>query len=543
GLVGRQRDGTGRAVTVTGLHAAGAALATLAIEGIDVEKRASPRSLRGGPFYRLYQGSDGTWFHLAALSPSIFFRALDAVGRMDLLAREDVGGEFSNLVLPAVSDAVNSEMEKTFATAPTERWLEVLRAASVPAARVLSRQEWMDSEMSSAITGWDQLRHPDVGLVRVPAFPISFNGNAAAASASPPPPVTTTRPTLPLTGVRVIDISTFLAAPFSATLLATAGADVIKVEPPEGDPYRVHNLSYAVANQHKRAMALNLKDDAQRDALLKMVGASDVLVDNFREGGLDRLGLDDATLGRGNPGLVRCSVSAFGTGNPWSALPGFDPVLQSTTGMAVAQGGASRPAASAAPVVDVTTGSLAALGILAALYSRSIDGRGQHVRTSLAAGAVFVQSAEMTTYESRPEAAVGGLEFAGPAAERHYYRTLDGWLAVSAITASQRQEFHRVVGAAGDIAAAIEREPTVVWVDRLAGAGVPAAEVLLRKGALSDPVLDANGVSATFSIGEFGRFRVIGAFGSWAGTPDPPRRSTDVGADTGRVLSEFGLTV
>jgi crotonobetainyl-CoA:carnitine CoA-transferase CaiB-like acyl-CoA transferase len=246
---------------------------------------------------------------------------------------------------------------------------------------------------------------------------------------------------------------------------------------------------------------------------------------------------------RDNPALVRCSVSGFGTDNPWSTLPGFDPVLQTMTGLAVAQGGEARPYPSTAPVVDVATGSLAALGVLSALYARGIDGQGQHVRTSLAAGAVYVQSAEMSTYDSRPPPEVGGPEYAGPTPERHYYRTADGWLAVAAATPGQCEQFHKVVGTGVDIEAAIAREPTIAWVDRLASAGVPAAQVLQRKGALSDPYLEANGVAATFAISDFGRFRVVGAFGSWAGTPDPPRRSTGIGTDTRRVLSEFGLDV
>ncbi len=544
GLVGHQRDGRGRAVTVTGLHATGAALATLMIQGIDVERFVSfGRSARGGPYFRLYQAGDGVWFHLAALSPGIFFRALDAIGRMDVMARDDVGGEFANLALPGVIDAVNTELERTFATAPAEQWLELLQKADVPAARVRSRDEWMASDMASAVTGWTHFRHPDVGDVRLPAFPISFSSTAAVATPPKRREPQDTNSGLPLAGLRVIDTSSYLAAPFSATLLSASGADVVKVEPPEGDPYRIHSLSYAVANQHKRAVALNLRDAPQRAVLLRLISASDVLVDNFREGGLEHLGLDEATLAQGNPGLVRCSLSAFGTDNPWSALPGFDPVLQSVTGLAVAQGGHVRPSPSIAPVVDVATGSLAALGVLSALYAQGVDGRGRHVRTSLAAGAVYVQSAEMSTYASRPKPPAGGPEFAGPAPERRYYRTNDGWLAVAATTAAQREQFHAVVGTDADIEATIAGESTIAWVDRLTCAGVPAAQVLQRKGALNDPCLAANAVAATFGILEFGRFRVVGAFVSWAGAQSPPRRSTGIGADTREVLQDFGINL
>ncbi|HET6964360.1 MAG TPA: CoA transferase [Acidimicrobiales bacterium] len=540
GLVGRRRDGCGRAATVTGLHAAGAALATLMVKGLDVASVSPGRSLRGGPFFRLYRAGDGAWLYLAALSPTIFIRALDAIGRMDVLVREDVAGEFSNMLLPDVRDAVNTELEKTFADAPAEQWVELLRAASVPATVVRSRQDWIDSDMAQEVTGWVHFDHPDVGEVRGPAFPISFSDDSAPVG----PPSVALNPApaagLPLAGIRVIDISSYLAAPFAGLLLAASGAEVVKVEPPDGDPYRVHSVAYAVANQYKRAAALDLRDPVHQSALLRMVSAGDVLVDNFREGGLDRLGLDGARLSGANPDLVRCSVSAFGTSNRWSARPGFDPVLQSVTGLAAAQGG-ERPWPSTAPVVDVATGSLAALGILSALYTRECGGRGGHVRTSLAAGAVYIQSAEMLTYDSRPAPAVGGPEFAGPAPEQRYYRTLDGWLAVSARSEAERAAFYQVVGTRAGVEETIAGAATIAWVDRLSAAGVPAAQVLEHDDALDDPYLEANGLLTTLTVGQFGRFRVVGAFCSWGENPVPARRVTGVGADTAEVMRELGV--
>ena len=555
GLVGRQRHGSGRSVIVTGLHAAVAALATLMVGGIDVDKVISPgRTLRGAPFFRLYQGSDGAWFYVAALSPSIFFRVLDAIGRMDVMVREDVGGEFTNLVIPSVSDAVNSELEATFATRLAQDWLETLRAAEVPAAPVWSREDWSHSDMSSATVGWAEFHHPGVGTVRVPACPISL-------VRAPSPKFTSgyedrTEPgeerRLPLSGLRVVDISSYLAAPFAGSLLANYGAEVIKVEPPDGDPYRVHSVSHAVANQHKRFAALDLRDGRARDALLQLVSRSDVLVDNARQGSLERLELAEAVLAECNPALVRCSVSAFGAANPWSAMPGFDPVLQSITGLASAQGGAGRPSPSTAPVVDIATGSLGALGILAALYQRGQDGAGGHVRTSLAAGAVFLQSAEMTTYRSRPEPRIGGQEFAGPTTDQRYYRTGDGWLAVSAGNDAERRAFRELHwapsrwGGRGEpsdrfIEQLMAAECTMDLVDSLAAAGIPAAEVLRRPKAIADSYLAANGVTTVLAVPDLGRFRVARSYSEWDGAASPAGRGARIGADTSAVLHEAGI--
>ena len=555
GLVGRQRDGSGRSVIVSGLHAAVAALATLMVRGIDVDKVISPgRSLRGAPFFRLYQGSDGEWFYVAALSPSIFLRALDAIDRMDVMVRDDVGGEFANLIVPEVSDPVNSELERTFAARPVDSWLQTLRAAEVPVAPVWSREAWSQSDMSSATAGWVEFHHAGVGLVRAPAGPISV----VRVPSPQPVPARDERSGpeeergLPLSGLRVIDISSYLAAPFAGSLLANYGADVVKVEPPDGDPYRVHSISHAVANQHKRVAALDLRDAWARDALLQLVSRSDVLVDNAREDSLERLGLADAALGGCNSALVRCSVSAFGTANPWSAMPGFDPVLQSITGLASAQGGAGRPSPSTAPVVDIATGSLAALGILAALYRRGLEGAGGHVRTSLAAGAVFLQSAEMTVYSSRPEIQIGGQEFAGPTADQRYYRTRDGWLAVSAGTDSERRAFRELhwlpsrPGGEGEpfdqfMEGLIAAESTMFLVDSLTEAGIPAAEVLRRPNAITDAYLAANGVTAVLELPDLGRFRVARSYSEWPEAESPVGRAGRIGADTAEVLQEAGI--
>jgi crotonobetainyl-CoA:carnitine CoA-transferase CaiB-like acyl-CoA transferase len=473
---------------------------------------------------------------------------------MDVMVREDVAGEFANLIVPEVSSAVNTELEQTFAKRSANTWLQILQAAQVPVARVWSREAWSRSEMSSATAGWAEFDHAAVGLVRVPAGPISLDRGAASeptpAVDEPIGPVANR--TRPLAGLRVVDISSYLAAPFAGALLANYGADVVKVEPGDGDPYRVHSISHAVANQHKRFVALDLRDGKARAALLQLVSRSDVLVDNAREGSLERLGLAEATLIECNSALVRCSVSAFGTANPWSAMPGFDPVLQSITGLASAQGGPGRPSPSTAPVVDIATGSLAALGVLAALFGRGLDGAGGHVRTSLAAGAVFLQSAEMTTYRSRPEIQTGGQEFAGPTADQRYYRTSDGWLAVSARTDSERQAFRELRwlpscsrGQGEPSVEALEpliaAEATIDMVDSLTAEGIPAAEVLLRPDAISDAYLAANGVTTVLELSDLGRFRVARTYSDWPGTESPEGREGRIGADTSEVLHEAGI--
>jgi crotonobetainyl-CoA:carnitine CoA-transferase CaiB-like acyl-CoA transferase len=564
GLLGRRKGGQGRSVMVSGLHAVGAALATLMGGGIDVDRVISAgRSPRAGPFFRLYQGSDGRWFYLAALSPALFIKALDAVGRMDIMVRDDVAGEFSNLILPAVGLATSMEMERTFAGGPAAKWLQLLQAAGVPAAAVWDRDRWAASDMAEQIIGWTDFDDPLVGQVRTPAFPLSIDlepvassqsktgveavGDGLASSTQANERTTSTSlPGLPLDGLKIVDTSTFLAAPFASALLADWGAEVVKVEPVAGDPYRSHGISHAVANQHKRGIALDLKDPAARAAFLQLVRTCDVLVDNARGDRFDRIGLDQITLAGCNPSLVRCSVSAFGTQAPWADLPGFDPILQSMTGLAAAQGGDGPPAPSSAPVVDVGTGVLAALGILAALHARAADGRARHVRTSLAAGAVFVQSAEFTSYASRPPAARGGSDFLGPDAFVRFYRARDGWLGVAARTDAIQSAMGEVCGLdasdVSELADIFGTADSVDWVDRLSSAGVPAAVVRKRDGAIRDRYLRANGLTDQISIPDLGRFDVVGHYGRWEGLPAPRGRGYRLGEHTVSELRSAGLS-
>src|SRR5690606_24916848 len=153
----------------------------------------------------------------------------------------------------------------------------------------------------------------------------------------------------PLEGIRVIDAATFLAAPLVASLLADHGAEVIKVEPRDGDPYRAFTLSFISVNQYKRGVVLDLGTDPGRETLLDLVRRADVLVENLRPGRLDKLGVGPEVLRRERPELVQCTVSAYGRAGAYATAPGFDPVFQSLSGMAAAQGGDSQPLAAPMP--------------------------------------------------------------------------------------------------------------------------------------------------------------------------------------------------
>ena len=198
---------------------------------------------------------------------------------------------------------------------------------------------------------------------------------------------------LPLKGIRVIEVAQNLAGPYCAEILAHLGADVIKVERPEGGddtrgwgpPFlEGDGSSFHAVNLGKRSVAVNLKDPAAIARLLQLIDSADVLVQNLRPGSMDDLGLDGPTLMRRNPKLVYCSLGALGSVGPLKDRPGFEPMVQAFSGLMMMSGQPDGPPVRmGTQVLDHGTGMWAAIGILAALVRRSATGRGGTVDTSL----------------------------------------------------------------------------------------------------------------------------------------------------------------
>jgi crotonobetainyl-CoA:carnitine CoA-transferase CaiB-like acyl-CoA transferase len=177
GLVARQRSGTGRAAVVTGLHAAAALLATVTARGLDQQVRSSGRSGRAWPFWRFYQASDGKWLFLATLGPRLFFQALEAMDRMDIMVLPGVDGEYSNLMVPELGGrVVGAALEEEFRSRPSGHWLDLLAKADVPCAEVWDREAWAASDIVAANDLLESRPHPEFGQVQVTSLPVTFSG-------------------------------------------------------------------------------------------------------------------------------------------------------------------------------------------------------------------------------------------------------------------------------------------------------------------------------------------------------------------------------
>jgi crotonobetainyl-CoA:carnitine CoA-transferase CaiB-like acyl-CoA transferase len=211
----------------------------------------------------------------------------------------------------------------------------------------------------------------------------------------------------PLTGIRVVDLTSSLAGPTCTEILGGLGAEVVKVEHPgRGDEARAWGPSFFdggsvmffAANRSKRSLALDFKDDAGREALLRLVDGADVFVQSLREGIAERLGLGSDALRARNEPLVYCSIRAFGKAGPLAGEPGYDPLMQAFGGLVSITGEAGRPGVRVgASVVDIGTGVWAALGIIAALMERAQTGRGRDVGVALFDTALSLVGYQLTS--------------------------------------------------------------------------------------------------------------------------------------------------
>ena len=336
----------------------------------------------------------------------------------------------------------------------------------------------------------------------------------------------------PLEGLVVADFSRVLAGPFATMLLGDLGADVVKVEHPEaGDETRAwgppwhggHSTYYLAVNRNKRSVALDLKTDPGREAARALAVRADVLVENFKSGTLERLGLGFEELARDNPGLVWCNISGFGLG-AGRDLPGYDFLVQAMSGLMSITGPAGgEPTKVGVALVDVLTGLYAFGGILAALAERDRSGRGQRVEVSLLGSALasLVNQASSYLCTGRPPTAMGNRHPSITPYET--LATADRPLVVAVGNDGQFARLCRVLGLEGtaadprfatnadrvanreELAALLERalaaRGAADWVADLAAAGVPCGLVndVGEAFALAErlglgPVADAGGV-------------------------------------------------
>ena len=578
-LLARARTGEGQAVVVSGLHG------TAAVESGGMVRtggmiRMGGRGSRGGiPNYRLYRCADDQWLFLGTLTPGFFLKALEALDLLDLMALEGVGGEFANLLRPDTNGAVIAALDERFRTKTRDEWLAIFEAADVPAAPAGTIEAWFASEAVAATGMRVEVDDPKLGRVVLPGVPVTLEETpgsvrglprAVAVEEVPPrasaPPRGTTPPAAggPLAGIRVLDLGAFIAGTFAGGILANWGADVVKIEPPGGDGFRPYALGFIGYNRGKRGMVMDFKKPGAVEAFLEMAAQADVVLDNYRHGVRERLGIDYAAVSKVNPRIISCSVSGYGRTGPLAAHPSFDPLVQARSGLMDLQGGGDEPVFYQIPVNDTASAMTAAFGIVAALHAREITGRGQEVLTCLANQSVMTLSGELTWVEGRPANAAGGLDLLGTGALNRHYRCADGWILLAA---GSTRDFGAVSAALGhpdwaarmtaeqalrepaegafalEVAAAFEGIAVQEAIDRLATRGVPVAPALAAAAIFDDPWLLSTGFFEDFEHPQYGAIRGPRLLGEFQGTPSGyARRSPLLGEHSVEVLERYGFT-
>jgi CoA:oxalate CoA-transferase len=379
---------------------------------------------------------------------------------------------------------------------------------------------------------------------------------------------------LPLSGLRVVDLTRILAGPFCSMLLADMGAEVIKIETPGvGDPVRRQGVIreglswyFAGFNRNKRSITLNLRHPEGRAVLDKLIAGSDVLVENFRPGVLSAMGFDAAHLAALNPALVYCNLTGFGTSGPYRDRPSFDFVAQAMSGfMSVTGEPDGAPMRAGPPIADLVAGLYGALGVCAALVRRGRTGHGETVGASLNNGMIsvlgFLAANYFATGEPPPRAgndhaivapyglfrAKDGAVALAPSQEQSYQRLVDA-LGMPELrddprfrTNDLRVENRRAINSA--IEARLQGNTSDHWIEKLNAAGVPCDRVMSLPEVFADPqVIEQEMVVSAEHTGH-GEVRMLGFPVKFTEAPCRLRRpAPDLGSDTDAVLREFGYS-
>lgn len=243
-----------------------------------------------------------------------------------------------------------------------------------------------------------------------------------------------------LTGLKVLDFTQIAAGPTCTLMLADMGADVIKVEALAGELGRGfvprlsgESITFMSLNRNKRSISLNLKDPEHLRQCLELIATADVLVESFRPGVMNRLQLGYENISAGNPSLIYCSISAYGQTGSWRDKPGVDGVIQAASGLMSVTGSPDAPPCKVqVPIVDMTTGYLAALAVLGAVNQRHREGRGQYIDISMFGSAIALQQSSLASYlvdQKVPERIGSAAPYAAP---NEALRCSDGWIMVAA---------------------------------------------------------------------------------------------------------------
>jgi len=376
-----------------------------------------------------------------------------------------------------------------------------------------------------------------------------------------------------LDGIRVLDLTRILSGPFASMFLADMGAEVIKVEDPAmGDPVRHqgaavngYSLYFANFNRNKRSLTLDLRHPEAPAVLRQLIQRCDVVLNNFRPGVMDDMGLSWAALQQLKPDIISCHVTGFGLDGPYAQRPSFDFIAQAMSGFMRVNGFADGPPMRAAPPIsDLVAGSYAAMGVLAALVRRERTGLGEEVTTSLTDSMTSMLAFLATNYFANgqlPQRTGNDHALASPYG---LFEASDGQIAVAPSNdsfyfkllaaldlqhlkdrpefANNTLRFENRTAINGEINARTRLMPVAHWIDVINRAGVPCGRVLNVAEVFADPQTQHQKMRVTIDHPQHGALDVLGFPIKFTQAPCTMHRPPpDLGGDSDEILREFGL--
>jgi crotonobetainyl-CoA:carnitine CoA-transferase CaiB-like acyl-CoA transferase len=597
-LLVRHKTGMGQHIEVPLHSAMFAVMGRYLAKSLDVEM-SEELFVPGLPMRGRYRCADGRYVQNHGSYARFVRIFLTVAGRPDWI------GE----AVAAQRDGVTAEeasmwrqcFEEIFVERSAKDWEDAISAAGGACCVVRSSDEWLESRHAREVGAIVEVEDTHYGRMKQPGLAVRLNGTPGSIVSSAPrlgqeavastavmpclgkgdapkcaaesSSVDITKPTvgpgtnddmvtLPLAGTRVLDLCIVVAGPTCGRVLAELGADVIKIDAPGRRESRTIALD---VNRGKRSILLDLKTAKGKDVFWRLLEDADVIVENYRMGKLEALGLGYEDVRRRKPNIVYASLNALGYGGRYSNRPGWETIAQAISGMQLRRGGMHGPMPQVYPFNDYGSGLLTAYGVLLALYERARSGRGQSLWASLATTASLLQSRHLYDFPGCRRFDVEGPAMRGECALSRLYETASGWLYLHAIdekhwlSLTSLAEFSALASdprfatvqqrawndweLSHHLSAIFEERSREYWLNLLEDADIPVGAKL----SLSDIERDLSLREAELVLERYhpgiGRVQHTGPVATLSKTPlQLGRPSPPWGADGREILMEFGFS-
>lgn len=550
-LNARARDGRGQVVEVPLFDATYAAIGYRGqrVHNSDTTGDAA-RMARLLGVTRQFECKDGRWF---------MYHAGNKNAQDFVLA---AGGDWLRPDSGASLDEIREKTEALFKTKTAAEWEAFCEQVGTEGSICRTSAEWLQNEHALGSKIVVDSEDPQLGSLRAPGINVRMSLTQGSIRAPRPAPdqhrteiLREATATPPLTGggaiaetmrsaldgIKVIDLCIVLAGPTCGRTLAEFGADVVRIDSPHRDGVIFH----VDINRGKRSLLMDLKTPEGLDIFWKLVDQADVVVQNFRRGVADRLGIGYEAVKARKPDIVYASLNTYGQVGPWANRPGHEQIAQAASGMQERYGGDGRPTLAPFAVNDYGTGFMGAYGVALALLHRKKTGEGQHVDTALAYTATMLQSLYLQEYSGKTWDEPRGQDAIGDGKFNRAYKASDGWFFLAARPEQLEGPHAEWLRSTPEpeLEQTFASEAVADCVERLnaAGAGAHAIVPEIRM-LMDDPWAQSRGLSITRDHDGLGPVTTIGPSPRLSRTPAVPGRPAPIpGSDAASILADIGM--